>query len=71
MGYTYNFKIWFLNDIYSERICDLAWNVSSDAQFILAVAFPRSVAIFGQKRATSVLNDNDIWVCYTEFKVDT
>lgn len=56
---------------FNESICDMAWNVTSDAQFILAVAFPKSVAIFGQKRAKQASADDDIWTCYTEFKVDT
>lgn len=56
---------------FNEPICDMAWNVTSDAQFILAVAFPKSVAIFGQKRAKQASNDDNIWTCYTEFKVDT
>jgi hypothetical protein len=52
----------------------MAWNVTSDAQFILAVAFPKSIGIFGQKRASTTTyanNNDDIWTCYTEFKVDT
>ncbi|KAL0097480.1 RAVE protein 1 C terminal-domain-containing protein [Phycomyces blakesleeanus] len=55
---------------FSEPIIAMAWNVSCDAQFILAVAFPTKVAIYGQKRATSVTNDDDIWICYDEFPVD-
>ncbi|KAI8095298.1 RAVE protein 1 C terminal-domain-containing protein [Thamnidium elegans] len=56
---------------FNQRVCDMAWNVTSDAQFILAVAFPSSVGIFGQKRAKSVTEDINSWICYTEFKVDT
>ncbi|GAA5804339.1 hypothetical protein HPULCUR_009827 [Helicostylum pulchrum] len=56
---------------FKQRVCDMAWNVTSDAQFILAVAFPNTVGIFGQKRAKSVTEDDDSWICYTEFKVDT
>ncbi|KAG0172011.1 regulator of (H+)-ATPase in vacuolar membrane [Apophysomyces sp. BC1021] len=56
---------------FSEPIKDIAWNMSSDAQFVLAVAFPNKVAIYGQKRAVNVNDDNASWVCYTEFGVDT
>jgi hypothetical protein len=59
---------------FEEPVCDIAWNVTSDAQFILAVAFPRKIGIFGQKRAkhaSSSSNDDDIWTLYTELKVDT
>ncbi|KAG2213642.1 hypothetical protein INT46_000817 [Mucor plumbeus] len=56
---------------FDEPVCDIAWNVTSDAQFILAIAFPKSVGIFGQKRASSNTNNDDIWVCYTTFNVDT
>ncbi|KAL7308090.1 regulator of (H+)-ATPase in vacuolar membrane, variant 3 [Mucor circinelloides] len=56
---------------FDEPVCDIAWNVTSDAQFILAIAFPKSVSIFGQKRAANNANSDDIWACYTTFKVDT
>ncbi|KAI8640796.1 RAVE protein 1 C terminal-domain-containing protein [Parasitella parasitica] len=56
---------------FNEPVRDIAWNVTSDAQFILAIAFPRSVGIFGQKRASNNANNDDIWTCYTTFKVDT
>lgn len=57
---------------FEEPIRDIAWNVTSDAQFMLAVAFPRKVAIFGQKRATHAsFNYDGIWTLYTEFLVDT
>lgn len=56
---------------FDEPICDMAWNVTSDAQFILAVAFPKKIAIYGQKRATHYTNDDAIWTCYSEFEVDT
>lgn len=56
---------------FDEPVRDIAWNVTSDAQFILAIAFPKSVGIFGQKRASNNVNNDDIWVCYTTFKVDT
>jgi hypothetical protein len=53
-----------------QTIKDIAWNVTSDAQFILAIAFTDRVAIYGQKRAAGVRSEVE-WVCYTEFKVDT
>lgn len=56
---------------FDEPVCDIAWNVTSDAQFILAIAFPKSVSIFGQKRASNNANNDNIWACYTTFKVDT
>jgi hypothetical protein len=54
---------------FKEPVCDVAWNVTSDAQFLLAVAFPKSIGIYGQKRARYERNDD--WTCYIEFKVDT
>lgn len=54
---------------FDEPVSDLAWNVTSDAQYLLAVAFPKSVGIFGQKRARYAVADD--WVCYTKFEVDT
>jgi hypothetical protein len=57
--------------IYRESIRDVAWNVTSDAQFILAIAFPKSVGIFGQRRANNTYDEKDHWVCYTKFDVDT
>ncbi|CEP07241.1 hypothetical protein [Parasitella parasitica] len=56
---------------FDEPVRDIAWNVTSDAQFILAIAFPKKVGIFGQKRALNNANNDDIWTCYTTFKVDT
>ncbi|KAF1802905.1 RAVE protein 1 C terminal-domain-containing protein [Mucor lusitanicus] len=56
---------------FDEPVRDIAWNVTSDAQFILAIAFPKSVGIFGQKRASNNASSDDIWACYTTFKVDT
>ncbi|RCH95795.1 regulator of (H+)-ATPase in vacuolar membrane, partial [Rhizopus azygosporus] len=55
---------------FKQTIKDIAWNVTSDAQFILAIAFTDCVAIYGQKRATGVRSEVE-WVCYTKFKVDT
>lgn len=54
---------------FEEPVCDIAWNVTSDAQFLLAVAFPKSISIFGQNRAR--YDRNEDWSCYIEFKVDT
>ncbi|KAG1472233.1 hypothetical protein G6F56_001663 [Rhizopus delemar] len=55
---------------FDQPIKDIAWSVTSDAQCILAIAFPNHVAIYGQKRASN--NGRDIgWVCYTEFQMDT
>lgn len=56
---------------FDEPVRDIAWNVTSDAQFILAIAFPKSVGIFGQKRASNNANNDDIWAWYTTFKVGT
>ncbi|KAI8988974.1 RAVE protein 1 C terminal-domain-containing protein [Pilobolus umbonatus] len=56
---------------FDEPIQDIVWNVTSDAQFLLAVAFPRSIGIFGQKRASISCPQDDLWVCYTKFDVDT
>ncbi|KAI8085118.1 RAVE protein 1 C terminal-domain-containing protein [Halteromyces radiatus] len=56
---------------FNERIQDIAWCISSDAQFFLAVAFQHRVSIYGQKRATQLKDDLDVWTLYTEFDVDT
>ncbi|KAI8047369.1 RAVE protein 1 C terminal-domain-containing protein [Gilbertella persicaria] len=56
---------------FDEPIRHLAWNLTSDAQNILAIAFPKRIEIFGQKRAFNTALDQDTWVCYTKFNVDT
>ncbi|KAI9492527.1 RAVE protein 1 C terminal-domain-containing protein [Zychaea mexicana] len=59
-----------------EPVVDIAWNVSSDGQFVLAVAFAQKISIYGEKRATQVAaeerngSSND-WVSYVTFDVDT
>ncbi|KAI9258749.1 RAVE protein 1 C terminal-domain-containing protein [Phascolomyces articulosus] len=54
-----------------EPIIDIAWNISSDGQFILAVAFARKISIYGERRATDVHDDSNGWVSYVNFDVDT
>ncbi|KAI9477753.1 MAG: RAVE protein 1 C terminal-domain-containing protein [Benjaminiella poitrasii] len=55
---------------FDESIRDIAWNVTSDAQFILAVAFSKSISIIGQKRVRNTNSDDDSWTCYTKFNTD-
>ena len=55
----------------SEPMSDIAWDISSDGQFILAVAFARKIGIYGEKRAESVNDDFGTWVSYVTFDVDT
>ncbi|KAI8330852.1 RAVE protein 1 C terminal-domain-containing protein [Chlamydoabsidia padenii] len=56
---------------YVEPIQDVAWYVSSDAQYFLAVACGHKVYIYGQKRATHLDGDADVWILYTSMKIDT
>ncbi|KAI9316514.1 RAVE protein 1 C terminal-domain-containing protein [Dichotomocladium elegans] len=56
---------------FSDPVKDVAWNISSDGQFILAIAFPKKVAIYGEKRADDMDTELDQWVPYAEFVVDT
>ncbi|CAO3607183.1 unnamed protein product [Cunninghamella echinulata] len=55
---------------FSEPIIGISWSVTSDSQFILAVAFQHKVSIFGQKRAT-LLEDDNIWILYSDIEMDT
>ncbi|KAI9307260.1 RAVE protein 1 C terminal-domain-containing protein [Cunninghamella echinulata] len=55
---------------FSEPIIGISWSVTSDSQFILAVAFQHKVSIFGQKRATR-LEDDNIWILYSDIEMDT
>ena len=54
---------------FEEPVRDMAWNVTSDAQFLLAIGFPKDISIFGQRRAR--YSSKDDWTCYTQFKMDT
>lgn len=54
---------------YSEPIADVSWHITSDSQFILAVAFNHKVSIFGQKRATH-LEDDNVWILYSDIEMD-
>ncbi|KAG2218968.1 hypothetical protein INT45_008392, partial [Circinella minor] len=54
-----------------EPIIDMAWDISSDGQFILAIAFSRKISIYGERRATDVSDDLDKWINYVTFDVDT
>ncbi|KAI8144673.1 RAVE protein 1 C terminal-domain-containing protein [Fennellomyces sp. T-0311] len=56
---------------FSEPVLDIAWDISSDGQFILAVAFARKIGIYGEKRATTVNDDFGGWISYVTFDVDT
>ncbi|KAG0842100.1 hypothetical protein G6F19_001183 [Rhizopus arrhizus] len=55
---------------FDQSIKDIAWSVTSDAQFILAVAFSDHISIYGQKRAYNNKYEAE-WSCYADFKVDT
>ncbi|ORY97295.1 RAVE protein 1 C terminal-domain-containing protein, partial [Syncephalastrum racemosum] len=55
---------------FDDTIMDMAWHLSSDAQFILAVAFKNRVAIYGQQRATDAESTRAPWICYSEFSND-
>ncbi|ORZ24097.1 RAVE protein 1 C terminal-domain-containing protein [Absidia repens] len=56
---------------FAESIQDIAWCVSSDAQFFLAVALQHKVSIYGQQRATDINGDADVWTLYTDVEIDT
>lgn len=56
--------------LYREPIMAIAWNVSSDGQFILAVASKKNVFIYGEKRADEINNSLDQWTCYADFSLD-
>ncbi|KAI7868808.1 RAVE protein 1 C terminal-domain-containing protein [Spinellus fusiger] len=55
---------------FSEPIIDIAWNVSCDAQYILAIAFAKKISVYGQKRTIDSSGYQDHWTCYHEFTVD-
>ncbi|KAI8367413.1 RAVE protein 1 C terminal-domain-containing protein [Choanephora cucurbitarum] len=56
---------------FDQSIQDLVWNVTSDAQYILAIALPKRIEIFGQKRASGLDAVEESWTCYTKFEVNT
>lgn len=53
----------------SSNIVDIAWNLSSDGQYLLAVALSNTIAIYGEKRGTNPMEDLNQWIPYTEFDV--
>ncbi|KAI7875760.1 hypothetical protein K492DRAFT_136166 [Lichtheimia hyalospora FSU 10163] len=55
---------------FEDPITAIAWNVSSDGQFILAVASKRKVSIYGEKRADEINNNLDQWISYADFTLD-
>ncbi|KAI8971923.1 RAVE protein 1 C terminal-domain-containing protein [Mycotypha africana] len=56
---------------FEEPIRDVAWNLTSDAQYLLAIAFPNKVCIYGQKRVRKLVTEDDTWACYTQFSIDS
>ncbi|KAI8369422.1 RAVE protein 1 C terminal-domain-containing protein [Radiomyces spectabilis] len=61
----------FTSVIFEDRIRDMAWSMSSDAQFLLAVAFSSHIAIYGENRRSDINHDEPTWTCYTIFEVDS
>ncbi|KAI8370276.1 RAVE protein 1 C terminal-domain-containing protein [Blakeslea trispora] len=56
---------------FDQPIKDLVWNVTSDAQYLLAIGFSKQIEIFGQKRTLGLNAAEEGWACYTKFQVDT